>query len=192
MIATVNPATGETVATFEALTEPQLEEKLARSAEAYRAYRRTTFADRARWMARAAAILETERDAFGRIMTLEMGKPIEAARQEAAKCALACRYYVEHGERLLADEPVDLGGPRAFHPLSTHRPRAGRDALEFSLLAGLPISGACADGRERGAAEAFLQRPAVRAGHRRHRATRRFSRRCFSDAADRVATWCGA
>ena len=114
MIATVNPATGETVATFEALTEPQLEEKLARSAAAYRAYRRTTFADRARWMERAAAILETERDAFGRMMTLEMGKPLEAARQEAAKCALACRYYVEHGERLLADEPVDLGGPRAF------------------------------------------------------------------------------
>ncbi|MCU1236030.1 MAG: aldehyde dehydrogenase [Candidatus Solibacter sp.] len=114
MIATVNPATGETIAAFDALTEPQLEEKLARSAEAYRSYRRTTFADRARWLACAADILENERDRFGRLMTLEMGKPIEAARQEAAKCALACRYYVEHGERLLADEPVELGGPRAF------------------------------------------------------------------------------
>jgi succinate-semialdehyde dehydrogenase/glutarate-semialdehyde dehydrogenase len=114
MIATVNPATGETVATFEALTESQLEVKLARSSAAYRAYRRTAFADRARWMGSAAAILEAERDAFGRMMTLEMGKPLEAARQEASKCALACRYYVEHGERLLADEPVDLGGPRAF------------------------------------------------------------------------------
>jgi succinate-semialdehyde dehydrogenase/glutarate-semialdehyde dehydrogenase len=114
MIATVNPATGETAATFQALTESQLEDKLARSAAAYRGYRRTTFAQRAACLARAAAILEDERDAFGRLMTLEMGKPLEAARQEAAKCALACRYYVEHGERLLADEPVDLGGPRAF------------------------------------------------------------------------------
>jgi len=114
MIATVNPATGETVATFDALTESQLDEKLMRSAEAYRAYRQTAFADRARWMARAAEILENERDAFGRLMTLEMGKPIEGARQEAAKCALACRYYVEHGERLLADEAVDMGGPRGF------------------------------------------------------------------------------
>jgi succinate-semialdehyde dehydrogenase/glutarate-semialdehyde dehydrogenase len=114
MIATVNPATGETVATFDALTEAQLEGKLARSAEAYCSYRRTTFADRTAWMARAAGILENERDAFGRIMTLEMGKPLEAARQEVAKCALACRYYVEHAERLLADEPVDLGGPRSF------------------------------------------------------------------------------
>ena len=42
-------------------------------------------------------------------MTLEMGKPIGAARAEAAKCASACRYYAEHGERLLADEPVDAG-----------------------------------------------------------------------------------
>jgi succinate-semialdehyde dehydrogenase/glutarate-semialdehyde dehydrogenase len=114
MIATVNPATGETVATFDALTESQLEEKLARSAEAYRSYRRTAFADRARWMTRAAEILENERDRFGRLMTLEMGKPLEAARQEAAKCAVACRYYVSHGEAMLADEPVDLGGPRAF------------------------------------------------------------------------------
>jgi succinate-semialdehyde dehydrogenase / glutarate-semialdehyde dehydrogenase len=114
MIATVNPATGVTVATFEALTESQLEEKLANSAEAYRTYRRTNFGARAQWLTNAAVILENERDAFGRLMTLEMGKPLEAARQEAAKCALACRYYVEHGERLLADEAVDLGGPRAF------------------------------------------------------------------------------
>src|SRR3954449_1972870 len=99
MIATVNPATGETVATFDELTGEQLEAKLARSAEAYRCYRKTTFADRARWMSQTADILENERDAFGRIMTLEMGKPIEAARQEAAKCALGCRYYVEHAER---------------------------------------------------------------------------------------------
>ena len=65
-------------------------------------------------MSRAAEILEAEKDAFARIMTLEMGKPLEAARQEAAKCATACRYYVEHAERLLADELVDTGGPMSF------------------------------------------------------------------------------
>jgi succinate-semialdehyde dehydrogenase/glutarate-semialdehyde dehydrogenase len=114
MIATVNPATGETLATFESLDDAQLDDRIARAAEAYRGYRRIPLAQRARWLEGAAAILEEERGEFGRIMTLEMGKPIEAARQEAAKCALACRYYVEHGERLLADEPVDLGGPRSF------------------------------------------------------------------------------
>ena len=111
MIATINPATGDIVATFDPLTESQLDEKLARAAEAFRAYRRTTLAERAVWMRRAAEILETEQDALARIMTLEMGKPLGAARAEAAKCATACRYYVEHAARLLADELVDTGGP---------------------------------------------------------------------------------
>jgi succinate-semialdehyde dehydrogenase/glutarate-semialdehyde dehydrogenase len=114
MIATVNPATGDCLVTFEPLTETQLDDKLARAAEAFRTYRRTTFAERAEWMRRAAEILEAEKDAFARIMTLEMGKPLEAARQEAAKCATACRYYVENAERLLADEAVDMGGPKSF------------------------------------------------------------------------------
>jgi succinate-semialdehyde dehydrogenase/glutarate-semialdehyde dehydrogenase len=117
MIASVNPATGATWRTFEPLTEGQIEDRLRRAAAAYQAYRRTSFADRARWLNAAAEILDSEKDRLGRVMTLEMGKNIGAARAEAAKCALACRYYVEHGERLLADEPVDTGasGPgRSF------------------------------------------------------------------------------
>src|SRR5689334_5910451 len=114
MIASVNPATGEVVRRFEPLTAAQLEDKLARGDKAYQSYRRTSFADRAKWLTRAADILEKDRDRLGRIMTLEMGKPIAAARAEAAKCALACRYYVEHGAALLADEPVNVGAGRAF------------------------------------------------------------------------------
>jgi succinate-semialdehyde dehydrogenase/glutarate-semialdehyde dehydrogenase len=114
MIASVNPATGETLQTFESLNAAQIEEKLARADAAYRAYRHTSFADRARWLTAAAQILESEADAFGRIMTIEMGKPIDAARAEAQKCALGCRYYAEHGERLLADEPLDAGPGRSF------------------------------------------------------------------------------
>src|ERR1035441_4204627 len=114
MIATINPATGEIVARFDSLTESQLDEKLARAAEAFHAYRHTTFAERAIWMRRAAEILEAEKDAFGRIMTLEMGKPLAAARPAAAKCATACRYYVEHAAPLLADELVETGAPMSF------------------------------------------------------------------------------
>ncbi len=113
MIASINPATGETLRTFEPLTESQIEDKLARADRAFREYRRTSLADRVRWLHVAAEILESEKRALGRIMTLEMGKPIVAARAEAAKCALACRYYAEHGARLLADEPVDRAG-RSF------------------------------------------------------------------------------
>src|SRR5471030_1020558 len=114
MIASINPATGETLRTFEALTDAQIDEKIARADTAYRAYRHTSFAERAWWLEAAAEILEAEQDQFGRIMTLEMGKPIGAARAEAAKCALGCRFYAEHGERLLADEPLDAGPGRSY------------------------------------------------------------------------------
>jgi succinate-semialdehyde dehydrogenase/glutarate-semialdehyde dehydrogenase len=114
MIASINPATGETVRTFDPLRAAEIDEKIARADAAFRSYRRTSLADRARWLTAAAEILESEKDKFGRIMTLEMGKPIGAARAEAAKSALGCRYYVEHGARLLADEPVEAGPDRNF------------------------------------------------------------------------------
>jgi succinate-semialdehyde dehydrogenase/glutarate-semialdehyde dehydrogenase len=68
----------------------------------------------ARMMVRAAEILEADKDTFGRLMTIEMGKPLKAAVEEAAKCAWACRYYAEHAERFLADEQVDTNATRSY------------------------------------------------------------------------------
>jgi succinate-semialdehyde dehydrogenase/glutarate-semialdehyde dehydrogenase len=113
-LASVNPATGETIRTFETLTAGELDERIARSARAFSAYRATPLTERARTMRRAADILDEERRAFARLITTEMGKPIDAAAQEVAKCALACRYYAEHAGRLLADEPVEVEAGRAF------------------------------------------------------------------------------
>lgn len=119
-IATINPATGATLRTYDALTDAELEARLRRADEAFRAYRRTSFADRARWLTRAAEILEAEKEALGELMTREMGKPIGAAVAEAEKCARACRYYAENGERFLADEEVATDASRswvAYRPL---------------------------------------------------------------------------
>src|ERR1017187_5969959 len=113
-IATVNPATGETLREFEALSNDALESKIQRASATFRSYRRTAMAQRAEWLARAAGILESEREQFARIMTLEMGKPLKAASDEAAKCATACRYYAEHGERLLRDREVATNATRSF------------------------------------------------------------------------------
>lgn len=113
-IASINPATGETLRTFDALSEKQLEEKLQHSAEAFRNHRRTSFAERAAIMLRAAEILENEKKEFARVMTLEMGKPIKAAVQEAEKCAWVCRYYAEHAEGHLADEVIDTNATKSF------------------------------------------------------------------------------
>ena len=65
-------------------------------------------------MVRAAEILEKEKEECGRLMTLEMGKPLRAAVAEAAKCATGCRYYAENAERFLADEVVETGAKRTF------------------------------------------------------------------------------
>jgi succinate-semialdehyde dehydrogenase/glutarate-semialdehyde dehydrogenase len=113
-LASINPATGETLREFEILTPSQVEEKLARATDAFRRWRQVAFAERAAAMTRAAEILEREQDGFGRIMTAEMGKPLEAARQEAAKCARACRYYAERAEALLADRVVETSATRSF------------------------------------------------------------------------------
>src|SRR5262249_3840130 len=114
MIASVNPATGEVIRTFEPLTDQQVEDKLRRAAEAFPIYRRTSFAERRGWMLRAAEILEAEKEALGRIMTAEMGKTLVSAVQEAEKSALGCRYYGDNAERLLADETADIGTGTAF------------------------------------------------------------------------------
>jgi succinate-semialdehyde dehydrogenase/glutarate-semialdehyde dehydrogenase len=113
-IATINPATGELLRTFEPLSETQLARKLAMAAAGFEASRRSTFATRAGLLLRASGILESEKDECARLMTLEMGKPLRAAVAEAAKCATACRYYAGNAERFLADEVVETGAGRNF------------------------------------------------------------------------------
>src|SRR6266576_4862984 len=119
-ISSINPANGKTLRTFESLSAPKLNEALDRGAAAYRQHRRTSFADRARWMRKAAELLDAECRELGKLMTLEMGKPIKAAVAEAEKCATACRYYADNAERFLADQSVEMEGSKAwvaFQPL---------------------------------------------------------------------------
>jgi succinate-semialdehyde dehydrogenase/glutarate-semialdehyde dehydrogenase len=111
-IATTNPATGETLRTFTALSPDDIEERLERARAAFERHRRTPVAERAAAMRRAADLLESEKRRWGELMTLEMGKPVGAAIAEAEKCASACRYYADHAERFLAAERVDLGDGR--------------------------------------------------------------------------------
>jgi succinate-semialdehyde dehydrogenase / glutarate-semialdehyde dehydrogenase len=113
-IATINPATGETLRVFQSLSEVEIEKKLHLAVVAFRAERKTSFAERAKRMTKAAQILESGKEKFGKLMTLEMGKPYKAAVAEAAKCATACRYYAENAERFLADEVVETGAKKSF------------------------------------------------------------------------------
>ncbi|WP_269854783.1 NADP-dependent succinic semialdehyde dehydrogenase [Streptomyces sp. RPT161] len=119
-IATVNPATGQTLKTFEAQGPDEIEQRLARATAAFRDYRTTDLVTRAELLRATADLLEHEQDEIAHTMTTEMGKTLVAARAEAAKCVKALRWYAENGERLLADErpsaaDVEDSGARAAY-----------------------------------------------------------------------------
>jgi succinate-semialdehyde dehydrogenase / glutarate-semialdehyde dehydrogenase len=113
-IATVNPATGQILRTFTPLSEPELDARLQCAADAYQRYRRTPIAERTRMLLRAAEILESEKERFGRLMVIEMGKTLKAAIEEAEKCAWGCRYYAEQAEQFLADEVIETSASRSY------------------------------------------------------------------------------
>lgn len=113
-IASQNPATGEHLKTYFALSAAEIDEKIDRAERAFVQFRQTPVSARTQMMLRAAEILESDKSAFGRIMTTEMGKPLKAAAEEAAKCAWACRYYAENGESFLRDEIVRTNAARSY------------------------------------------------------------------------------
>ncbi|GAB1817642.1 NADP-dependent succinic semialdehyde dehydrogenase [Herbidospora sp. RD11066] len=117
-IATINPATGETVRTFEELSDADVQHKIGLAHERWLTYRTTSFRERAELMHAAADLFEKEADHAAELMTTEMGKTLASARGEALKCAHGMRYYADHAAEFLADEPLDdpsqVGARRAL------------------------------------------------------------------------------
>ncbi len=121
-IATTNPATGECLRTFDALSKDDIDAAIGRAAATFATYRLTTFSERAGWLRAAAEILDAEHDDIAATMTTEMGKIIGAARAEVEKCARACRFYADNAEAFLADEPVDPDEVGAVRAYATYQP----------------------------------------------------------------------
>jgi succinate-semialdehyde dehydrogenase / glutarate-semialdehyde dehydrogenase len=113
-IATINPATGETIRTFESLTEDAIAAKLDLAQQTFDQYRHTSFAQRAEWLNAAAHLLEDRKERFGKILTLEVGKPLTAAIAEVEKSAWVCRYYAENAAQFLADLAIETDASQSF------------------------------------------------------------------------------
>ena len=113
-IATINPATGETIKTFEPLDCESIEVKLALSQQTFEKYRKIPIAQRAQWLIAAAEILDRDKVSFGKLMTTEMGKTIQSAIAEVEKCALVCRFYAEHAAEFLADVSASTDASKSF------------------------------------------------------------------------------
>ena len=113
-IATINPATGETLKTFEAMSSEAIEAKLELAQQAFNKYRHLSFEQRALWMLKAADILERDREIYAEMMTLEMGKTLKSAIGEVEKCALVCRYYAKNAAQFMADVPATTDASSSF------------------------------------------------------------------------------
>jgi succinate-semialdehyde dehydrogenase/glutarate-semialdehyde dehydrogenase len=121
-IATINPTTGETVKTYEPLSDEALEEKIARAAAAFRSYRLTSVEQRVGWLTAAADALEADVDAVAELMTTEMGKTLASAKAEATKCVTGLRYYAEHGPAFLEPVEEDAAAVKAERAYVVHQP----------------------------------------------------------------------
>jgi succinate-semialdehyde dehydrogenase / glutarate-semialdehyde dehydrogenase len=121
-IATINPTTGETVTTFTPATSDEIEAALDRAHRRFTEYRKTSYPQRAEWTRATADLLEAEADEVAAMMTLEMGKTLSAAKAEVLKCAKGFRYYADHADAMLADEPADPGAVGASKAYARYQP----------------------------------------------------------------------
>src|SRR5438876_3066150 len=113
-ITSINPATGEKLRDFSAFNDAEIQKRFSRADRAFMRYRRKPFAKRAQLMMTVASLLHAEKDELARIVTLEMGKLFRAALEEIEKCARACRFYAENGERFLEDEAAQTSAASSY------------------------------------------------------------------------------
>ncbi len=113
-IATINPATGETLKTFTPLSNSEIESKLALAQSTFESYRQTSFTQRSQWLNQTAEILEQDTLKFAQIMTTEMGKTLSSAIAEVEKCAKVCRFYAEKAPEFLADVAIESDASHSY------------------------------------------------------------------------------
>lgn len=113
-IATINPTTGKHLKTFDPLNSAGIAERLEKAQSAFQTYRQTSFEQRATWLRAAADLLEANQQAYGQLMTLEMGKPIKSAIAEVTKCAWVCRFYADNAADFLQDVPATTDASQSY------------------------------------------------------------------------------
>ena len=118
-LVSTNPATGETIETYDEMDQREIQEIIEQAHTAYLDWRKTSFAERSERLHRLAAVLRDDQEKLAALMTREMGKPITQARAEIEKCALGCEYYAENGEAFLTPETIETDARKSY---ITYRP----------------------------------------------------------------------
>ena len=184
-ITSINPATGETLKTYDETTPEQAAAAVAQAHETWRAWRTTPFAERAKPMKKTAEILRQRKEELAKLMAVEMGKPLKQGAAEVEKCAWACDYYADNAEAHLAPEIVKTEAREILCRVRAARRRARDHAVEFSVLAGFRFAAPALMAGNVGRAEARIERPGLRAHHRRDLPRGRLSRGHLPHAAHR-------
>lgn len=102
----IDPASGQTIATYARHTTQETQVRIGRAQEAFLRWRQTSFAQRSEKMRSLASLFKFNKEQYARLMTSEMGKPIAQSRAEVDKCAWVCDYYADNAEQFLADETI--------------------------------------------------------------------------------------
>jgi succinate-semialdehyde dehydrogenase/glutarate-semialdehyde dehydrogenase len=113
-IASINPATGEIIQTFDPLNDEAIAQKIDLAQRTFEQYRRVPMEQRSQWLTAAAQILTDEKERFAKIMTLEMGKPMGPSIAEVEKSALVCRFYAENAASFLSPVPIETDASQSF------------------------------------------------------------------------------
>lgn len=114
MIRSINPATNELICEYNEMTPGELSSVAQRSFAAFKNYSQTRFSFRAEKMKTTASLLLAQKEELAKLMTIEMGKPINQSRAELEKCASVCDYYAENAERFLKDELIKTEATKSF------------------------------------------------------------------------------
>ena len=131
MLTSIHPFDQSVVGEYPEMDAGQVQRRLESSAVAFRDWKKTTLAYRARLMQKAASLLRENREHYAHTITLEMGKVISEARAEVDKCAGACQYFAEQSERFLEDQVIATEATRS---LVTYQPTGAILAIMPSFL----------------------------------------------------------
>jgi succinate-semialdehyde dehydrogenase/glutarate-semialdehyde dehydrogenase len=113
-IKSVNPSTGEALASYEAMRPGSVADIIRAAHEAFREWRSKSFRAKAYFMRELAGLLRERAEEFARLMALEMGKPVAQGRQEIEKCAWTCMYFADRARRMLSSMHIRTDGRRSF------------------------------------------------------------------------------
>ena len=113
-LKSINPANGQEIAAYEEMSTDEVNGIITAVNDAFNSWRKTSFSSRGELLKNAAVILQSNKEKFGRLMSLEMGKPYSQSLAEVVKCAKGCEYYADNTEEILADRIIETDASKSY------------------------------------------------------------------------------